>query len=142
MRSLRRASPPGPAPLRRRRGQSLAELALSLPLLVVLLIGVMELSSLIQRYREIHGAAVDVASFWSLPENQVLTADQVVLEVQDHLSQLGIDPGRVTIRTAVEVDPVTPSLQACVIEVDYQVSPARLTPLPAVVRARAVFPRL
>ena len=92
----------GPWPARRMRGQSVVELALILPLLLVITMGTLDLGRLFFAYESLLNAAREGAFFaiynptWLTQDSQGSTTDSIVGAVQNQDSSLNIQSGDVS----------------------------------------------
>jgi Flp pilus assembly protein TadG len=86
--------------LRSERGAAAVEMAILLPLLILLVFGIVEFSIAFNHKQGLHAAAREGARFGALPQN---TNDEIVERVEDALSGVA-DPDDVTIAVTPNVD--------------------------------------
>ncbi len=114
-----------------RRGQTLVEMALILPIFLLILMGIFDFGRAVYAYNTVANAARQAV--------RLAIVDQEPSKIQDlaaqHASSLGIDPSTVTIRF---VNPdrssgppcdVTPVLNGCLVEVTVPYTYTAATPI-------------
>ena len=115
-----------------RRGQTLVEMALILPIFLLILMGIIDFGRAVYAYNTVANAARQAV--------RLAIVDQEPSKIQDlaakQASSLGIDPNTVTIRfvnpTSPEDGPpcdVTPVLNGCIVEVTVPYTYTAATPI-------------
>lgn len=135
-------------PLRRSEGQALIEFALTVPLLLAIVLGVWNLTTLIQDYTTVTDLASDTARLWSRPENHSLNQSDLEAIILDSLGETNISSSTVSVTVATQPDPNDASLNQRIVTIDFgiqPVGPARLFGFQLfdptlVVTARAIYP--
>lgn len=134
--------------LRRRRGQALIEFCFSVPILLLLFVGIFELTRVISTYTVMTDLASDTAGLWARPDNQALTQTDIEAIVVDSLQENNIDTSSVSVSVSTRQDPNDASLNQRIVAISYSIQPitpprimGRRTFDPTmVIRARAIYP--
>lgn len=108
----------------RRRGQAMVEFTLSLPLLLLVMVGVMEITRMISVYTLMTEVGSDAARAWSRLEFKAADGTQIQTMVRAALIANDLDPSAISvIAQRIEDTSVTPTLYYKVVYVQYQVQP-------------------
>lgn len=107
-----------------RRGQAMIEFTLSLPLLLLVMVGVMEITRMISVYTLMTEVGSDAARAWSRLEFKAEDGTQIQAMVRAALEANDLDPSAISVVTQrVEDTTLTPSLYYKVVFVEYQIQP-------------------
>ncbi len=120
MRSGRRWSPRGRPD---RRGQALIEFCLSIPLLLLVFVGVVELTRMISVYIVLTETAGSTSRLWSRNDRANLTAAQIDGIIRDSLGENRIDLSAISTSATTVADPVYSSMVRCVVTITYVTQP-------------------
>lgn len=106
-----------------RRGQALVEFVLSVPILLMVFVGVFEITRLISTYTIMTDLASDTAGLWARPENHGLSQAQLQSIIVDSLQENNIDTSSVVVTASTQVDPNDGNLNQRIVTISYTIQP-------------------